>query len=218
MRGNLTMTGAASTAEISGYGPSQGINVSGTVGPGQTIKIPGGTLVVPSGTLVNQGTIRAVDSATSLTGNITTTGAGLLDIAVPLPQIPAQPPEVPFQKFKASGDLDATVGAGVSFQSNGKTVRGFDASFRVVCGFPFPESAPLETIHFDSIPATTILNGNSAVIQGSFEIAQQNGTSLPPTWITASIQGDNSNGYTVRVYERRAHCEGGTIFSARKSS
>ena len=52
------------------------------------------------------------------------------------------------------------------------------------------------------------------MIQGSFEIAQQN-TSNPPTWITASVQGDSSNGYTVRVYERRAGCEGGTIFNAR---
>jgi hypothetical protein len=136
---------------------------------------------------------------------------------VPLTPPPAQPASPPTKLYKASEDLDKTVGAGVSFFSNGKVVTGFDASFRVVCGFPFPESAPLETIHFDSIPALSILNGNPAVVQGSFEIAQQN-TSNPPTWITASVQGDSSNGYTVRVYERRAGCEGGTIFNARKTS
>jgi hypothetical protein len=135
---------------------------------------------------------------------------------VPLPQLPAQPVEIPKQTFKASGDLDATVGASVSFNSDGKSITGFTASFRVVCGFPFPESAPLETIHFDSIPAVSTF-GSGPVVQGSFDIAQQNGTSSPPTWITASVQGDNSNGYTVRVYERRAHCEGGTIFNARRS-
>jgi hypothetical protein len=135
---------------------------------------------------------------------------------VPLTPPPAQPASPPTKLYKATEDLDKTVGAGVSFFSNGKVVTGFDASFRVVCGFPFPESAPLETIHIDQIPALTILNGG-AVIQGSFEIAQQN-TSSPPTWITASVQGDSSNGYTVRVYERRAGCEGGTIFSARKTS
>lgn len=135
---------------------------------------------------------------------------------VPLPQLPAQPPEPQEKTFKATVDLDATVGASVSFVSNGKTVRKFDASFRVVCGFPFPEGAPLETIHFDSIPATSIVGGSSTVIQGSFDIAQQS-TGSPPTWITASLQGDNSNGYTVKVYERRAGCEGGTIFNARKS-
>lgn len=133
---------------------------------------------------------------------------------VPLP--PTQPPvKVPTKTYKATGDLDATVGAGVSFFSNGKVVTGFDASFRVVCNFPFPNSAPLETIHFDEIPAISILGANSAVIQGSFEIASQN-SSNPPTWITASVQGDSSNGYTVRVYERRAGCEGGTIFNARR--
>ncbi len=134
---------------------------------------------------------------------------------VPLTQPPAQPAAPPTKVYKASEDLDKTVGAGISFFSNGKVVTGFDASFRVVCGFPFPASAPLETIHFDQIPAVTILGGGS-VIQGSFEIAQQN-TSNPPTWITASVQGDSSNGYTVRVYERRAGCEGGTIFNARKA-
>jgi hypothetical protein len=56
------------------------------------------------------------------------------------------------------------------------------------------------------------------VIQGSFELAKQEGTSSPPTWITVSIQGDSSNGCTVRVYERRAGCEGGTLFNARRSS
>lgn len=135
---------------------------------------------------------------------------------VPLTPPPAQPASPPTKLYKATEDLDKTVGAGVSFYSNGKVVTGFDARFRVVCGFPFPESAPLETIHFDEIPALTIINGGP-VIQGSFEIAQQN-TSSPPTWITASVQGDSSNGYTVRVYERRAGCEGGTIFSARKTS
>jgi hypothetical protein len=79
MRGNLTMTGASSTAEIS-VQPSQGINASGTVGPGQTIKVPGATLAVPSGTLTNKGTIRTT-AGSSLSGNITTTGNGLLDIA-----------------------------------------------------------------------------------------------------------------------------------------
>ncbi len=136
---------------------------------------------------------------------------------VPLAPPPAQPASPPTKLYKASEDLDKTSGASVSFFSNGKVVTGFDASFRVVCGFPFPESAPLETIHFDEVPARSILNGNPAVVQGSFEIAQQN-TSSPPTWITASVQGDSSNGYTVRVYERRAGCEGGTIFNARKSS
>jgi hypothetical protein len=135
---------------------------------------------------------------------------------VPLPKPPTSTPETKAKLFKASGDLDATVGASVSFFSNGKEVTGFDASFRVVCGFPFPNSAPLESVHFDSIPALTVLNGGT-VIQGSFEVASQN-SSVPPTWITASVQGDNSNGYTVRVYERRAGCEGGTIFNARKSS
>ncbi len=134
---------------------------------------------------------------------------------VPLTPPPAQPASPPTKLYKATEDLDKTVGAGVSFYSNGKVVTGFDASFRVVCGFPFPESAPLETIHFDAIPALTVL-GSGPVIQGSFEIAQQN-TSNPPTWITASVQGDSSNGYTVRVYERRAGCEGGTIFNARKT-
>jgi hypothetical protein len=134
---------------------------------------------------------------------------------VPLTPPPAQPASPPTKLYKASEDLDKTVGAGVSFFSNGKVVTGFDASFRVVCGFPFPNSAPLESIHFDQIPALTIL-GSGPVIQGSFEIAQQN-TSSPPTWITASVQGDSSNGYIVRVYERRAGCEGGTIFSARKT-
>lgn len=135
---------------------------------------------------------------------------------VPVTPPPPQPTSLPTKTYKATEDLDKTVGAKVSFFSNGKVVTGFDASFRVVCGFPFPESAPLETIHFDEIPALSILNGNPAVVQGSFEIAQQN-TSSPPTWITASVQGDSSNGYTVRVYERRAGCEGGTIFNARKT-
>ena len=134
---------------------------------------------------------------------------------VPLTPPPAQPASPPTKLYKASEDLDKTVGASVSFFSNGKVVTGFDVNFRVVCGFPFPASAPLESIHFDEIPALTILGGGP-VIQGSFEIAQQN-TSSPPTWITASVQGDNSNGYTVRVYERRAGCEGGTIFNARKT-
>jgi hypothetical protein len=102
------------------------------------------------------------------------------------------------------------------YYSDGKAVTAFSASFRVVCGFPFPESAPLETVSFKSIPAVSTLSGGSGVIQGSFALAQQEGSSLPPTSITVSIQGDNSNGYSVRVYERRTHCEGGTTFNARR--
>lgn len=136
---------------------------------------------------------------------------------VPLPVLPPEPPALVKKTFKATVDNDATVGASVQFNSDGKAITAFNASFRVVCGFPFPESAPLETIHFDSIPAVSVLSGGSGVIQGSFALAQQEGSSLPPTWITVGISGDNSNGYSVRVYERRAHCEGGTTFNARRS-
>ncbi len=136
---------------------------------------------------------------------------------VPLPVLPPDPPAPPTKLYKATVDNDATVGANVQFFSNGKVVTGFDASFRVVCNFPFPNSAPLETVHFDSIPAVSVLNGGSGVVQGSFALAQQEGSSLPPTWITVGINGDSSNGYSVRVYERRAGCEGGTTFNARRS-
>ena len=44
--------------------------------------MPGGTLAVPTGTLINQGTIRTTNT-TSLTGNITTAGGGLLDVTAP---------------------------------------------------------------------------------------------------------------------------------------
>jgi hypothetical protein len=135
---------------------------------------------------------------------------------VPLPVLPPDPPPLVKKTFKATVDNDATVGASVQFNSDGKAVTAFSASFRVVCGFPFPESAPLETINFSSIPAVSVLSGGSGVIQGSFALAQQEGSSLPPTWITIGINGDNFNGYSVRVYERRAHCEGGTTFNARR--
>jgi hypothetical protein len=180
---------------------TDGTQVTG-IGQAPTGKPPAGQPSIPSGppTVVK-------------TGGPTVTQKPV----VPLPVLPPDPPAPPTKLYKATVDNDATVGANVRFFSNGKVVTGFDASFRIVCNFPFPNSAPLETVHFDSIPAVSVLNGGSGVIQGSFALAQQEGSSLPPTWITVGVNGDSSNGYSVRVYERRAGCEGGTTFNARRS-
>ena len=59
---------------------------------------------------------------------------------VPLTPPPAQPASSPTKLYKATEDLDKTVGAGVSFFSNGKVVTGFDASSGSSAASPSPKA------------------------------------------------------------------------------